>query len=111
MPVGPTPPRAYGWRNDVPCRLSATSRSSASPNTADRRRSGPTSRSSAPQCSSTAKSLVTPVDIFGRHSTFIESPYQEGMPAGRGDIMNDFLEALRVQRWDDHRYYHHSRIN
>jgi hypothetical protein len=26
-------------------------------------------------------------------------------------MMNDFLEALRVQRWDDHRYYHHSRIN
>jgi len=22
-----------------------------------------------------------------------------------------FLEALRVQRWDDHRYYHHCRIN
>lgn len=22
-----------------------------------------------------------------------------------------FLEELRVQRWDDHRYYHHSRIN
>jgi hypothetical protein len=22
-----------------------------------------------------------------------------------------FLEALKVQRWDDHRYYHHSRIN
>jgi hypothetical protein len=22
-----------------------------------------------------------------------------------------FSEALRVQRWDDHRYYHHSRIN
>ena len=22
-----------------------------------------------------------------------------------------FLEALRQQRWDDHRYYHHSRIN
>ena len=21
------------------------------------------------------------------------------------------LETLRVQRWDDHRYYHHSRIN
>jgi hypothetical protein len=28
-----------------------------------------------------------------------------------GDIMTDFFEALRVQRWDDHRYYHHSRIN
>lgn len=25
--------------------------------------------------------------------------------------MNDFLETLRIQRWDDHRYYHHSRIN
>src|SRR3954466_1862194 len=22
-----------------------------------------------------------------------------------------FLEQLRIQRWDDHRYYHHSRIN
>jgi hypothetical protein len=25
--------------------------------------------------------------------------------------VKDFLEALRLQRWDDHRYYHHSRIN
>jgi hypothetical protein len=25
--------------------------------------------------------------------------------------MHDFMEALRTQRWDDHRYYHHSRIN
>jgi hypothetical protein len=25
--------------------------------------------------------------------------------------MSSFLEALRQQRWDDHRYYHHSRIN
>ncbi len=25
--------------------------------------------------------------------------------------MNSFLETLRVQRWDDHRYYHHSLIN
>ncbi len=25
--------------------------------------------------------------------------------------MADFLAALRTQRWDDHRYYHHSRIN
>src|SRR3974390_605117 len=25
--------------------------------------------------------------------------------------MQNFLEALRTQRWDDHRYYHHSRIN
>jgi hypothetical protein len=25
--------------------------------------------------------------------------------------MKQFLRALQVQRWDDHRYYHHSRIN
>ena len=26
-------------------------------------------------------------------------------------MIKDFLEQLRIQRWDDHRYYHHSRIN
>jgi hypothetical protein len=25
--------------------------------------------------------------------------------------VNTYLEALRIQRWDDHRFYHHSRIN
>jgi len=25
--------------------------------------------------------------------------------------VSTFLEALKTQRWDDHRYYHHSRIN
>jgi len=25
--------------------------------------------------------------------------------------MSDFFRALKEQRWDDHRYYHHSRIN
>ena len=25
--------------------------------------------------------------------------------------MQNFLEALRTQRWDDHRYYHHSLVN
>ncbi len=25
--------------------------------------------------------------------------------------MNEFLQALKLQRWDDHRFYHHSRIN
>lgn len=25
--------------------------------------------------------------------------------------MNNFFEALQIQRFDDHRYYHHSRIN
>ena len=25
--------------------------------------------------------------------------------------MSGFMTALKVQRWDDHRYYHHSRVN
>jgi hypothetical protein len=25
--------------------------------------------------------------------------------------MHSFFETLKIQRWDDHRYYHHSRIN
>ena len=25
--------------------------------------------------------------------------------------MKDFLQALQTQRWDDHRYYHHDRVN
>lgn len=25
--------------------------------------------------------------------------------------MKEFLKNLQIQRWDDHRYYHHSRIN
>ncbi len=25
--------------------------------------------------------------------------------------MNNFFQQLKTQRWDDHRYYHHSRIN
>ena len=27
------------------------------------------------------------------------------------ESMDGFLQALKTQRWDDHRYYHHSRIN
>src|SRR5260370_16573930 len=27
------------------------------------------------------------------------------------ETMKSFMTALRTQRWDDHRYYHHSRIN
>ena len=25
--------------------------------------------------------------------------------------MNGFWNELKVQRWDDHRYYHHSKVN
>src|SRR4051794_25965567 len=33
------------------------------------------------------------------------------MASDRGEFMHGFLDALRVQRWDDHRYYHHSTVN
>lgn len=26
-------------------------------------------------------------------------------------MIKNYIEQLRIQRWDDHRYYHHSRIN
>src|SRR5271154_7291597 len=29
----------------------------------------------------------------------------------RTTMIKNFLEQLRIQRWDDHRFYHHSRIN
>src|SRR6185503_9250622 len=29
----------------------------------------------------------------------------------KGSTMHSFLQQLQTQRWDDHRYYHHSRIN
>src|SRR5207302_10611292 len=32
-------------------------------------------------------------------------------PLTRRSPMSGFRETLREQRWDDHRYYHHSRIN
>jgi hypothetical protein len=33
------------------------------------------------------------------------------LPPNRSLPVTAFFEALRTQRWDDHRYYHHSRIN
>jgi len=39
------------------------------------------------------------------------SAAQHAAPATPGAFVSEFLQALRTQRWDDHRYYHHSRIN
>lgn len=44
------------------------------------------------------------------HEHFLLSPAGRLNSLPRNDV-NDFLNALKVQRWDDHRYYHHSRIN
>jgi hypothetical protein len=35
----------------------------------------------------------------------ISTPFLEDL------MINEFLQQLKTQRWDDHRYYHHSRIN
>ena len=34
-----------------------------------------------------------------------------GLPDQRGNALNSFLDLLALQRWDDHRYYHHSLVN
>src|ERR1700733_4019581 len=36
---------------------------------------------------------------------------QHASKTPQGTAMTGFFELLRVQRWDDHRYYHHSRVN
>jgi hypothetical protein len=36
----------------------------------------------------------------------------DGWESLRGEYtVSHFIDALKIQRWDDHRYYHHSRIN
>jgi hypothetical protein len=45
-----------------------------------------------------------PGTAFG-HGLAIQYPRCEGAR------VKDFLQALQTQRWDDHRYYHHDRIN
>ena len=44
------------------------------------------------------------------HEHCIPPPAGRLQPLPRNDV-NEFMNALKVQRWDDHRYYHHSRIN
>src|SRR5689334_20769820 len=42
---------------------------------------------------------------------YIESLYRHPISFLGKHMIKNFLEQLRIQRWDDHRYYHHSRIN
>jgi hypothetical protein len=51
------------------------------------------------------------VTVLSRTRVTIASRGTAVSLARQGESMNDFMHALRVQRWDDHRYYHHSRIN
>src|SRR6202789_2430026 len=55
-------------------------------------------------------------DIIMRHVIMMSSHTGHGIALGQvltlwERAMKSFLTALRMQRWDDHRYYHHSRIN
>jgi hypothetical protein len=46
------------------------------------------------------------------HGSFTQRLHHRADPATpKEQRMNDFLRTLEEQRWDDHRYYHHSRIN
>jgi hypothetical protein len=52
-----------------------------------------------------------PVTAFSRKGFSIASCGAEVAPLQRSVMKPSFLQELRTQRWDDHRYYHHSRIN
>jgi hypothetical protein len=49
------------------------------------------------------------VDHF--HGTAVDHVLAIPYPRCEGTRVKDFLQALQTQRWDDHRYYHHDRIN
>jgi hypothetical protein len=40
-----------------------------------------------------------------------DMPNRQTVHLTTGDTMHGFFKELATQRWDDHRYYHHSRIN
>ena len=40
-----------------------------------------------------------------------DRPNRQTVHMTTGDTMHGFFKELATQRWDDHRYYHHSRIN
>jgi hypothetical protein len=47
-----------------------------------------------------------------RHRHFTTGRHDADTSSTRSDrVIQEFLRALDIQRWDDHRYYHHSRIN
>jgi len=52
-----------------------------------------------------------------RHGGFMQRGHyrvtfvRDGPGSARRTTMTEFLQALEIQRWDDHRFYHHSRIN
>jgi hypothetical protein len=56
---------------------------------------------------SVTQGSCAPVIIASRRPRF-EGPANESI---KGTAMRKLMQELATQRWDDHRYYHHSRIN
>jgi hypothetical protein len=54
-----------------------------------------------------ASSFINARQSPSRHAGLV----QRSRSIRQGDTVKEFLRALQIQRWDDHRYYHHSRIN
>ena len=50
--------------------------------------------------------MNVPRGLIGRHL-----PQAKHRDLKEEDLALNFHDALAEQRWDDHRYYHHSRIN
>src|SRR5580692_4745785 len=69
-------------------------------------------RQAEPRASRKSRQKPSP-DCHGRIPVTRDSPNRHTQFWNRttGRPMDNFREALRTQRWDDHRYYHHSRIN
>jgi hypothetical protein len=66
----------------------------------------------APRKRSMADERVSPLPMTAAPRSIPSSPVNlTATPEPNGEPMDRFREVLRVQRWDDHRYYHHSRIN
>jgi hypothetical protein len=59
---------------------------------------------------------MTVAPALHRHDSFMRAGNHRvtqcrGALLHRSVMKTSFLDELRMQRWDDHRYYHHSRIN
>src|SRR4029450_1742309 len=66
---------------------------------------------SAPPDSPLAVTPPSPLRRLGALAPWPECAEATAVRLRKGRGRMSFREALKEQRWDDHRYYHHSRIN
>src|SRR3954468_9437219 len=94
------------WWNVAWCRRSATSRWSASA----RSTWLPPHEAQTPVASS-RRSTSSYVIMMMSHGGHRIPVFRIAKRLWGRKMIKNFLQELRTQRWDDHRYYHHSRIN